>query len=58
MSDCKSAAMTNLEVKVRQEDPESDIASTLAHLTGGHNLLLKFKSFIAQEAQPFHFEAI
>jgi hypothetical protein len=34
MSDCKSAAMTNLEVKVRQEDPENVIASSLAHLTG------------------------
>ena len=34
MSDCKSAAMTNLEVKVRQEDPENVLASSLAHLTG------------------------
>jgi hypothetical protein len=34
MSDCKSAAMTNLEVKARQKDPENVIASSLAHLTG------------------------
>ncbi len=34
MSDCKSTAMTNLEVKARQKDPENVIASSLAHLTG------------------------
>ena len=38
MSDCKSVAMTNLEVKVRQEDPEDVIASSLAHLTGSKAL--------------------
>jgi len=38
MSDCKSVAMTNLEVKVRQEDPENVIASSLAHLTGSKTL--------------------
>ena len=39
MSDCKSAAITNLEVKLRQADPENVIASSLAHLTGGSRRL-------------------
>ena len=38
MSDCKSVPMTNLEVKVRQEDPENVIASSLARLTGSRKL--------------------
>ena len=38
MSDCKSVPMTNLEVKVRQEDPENVIASSLARLTGSRRL--------------------
>ena len=38
MTDCKSVSMTNLEVKVRQEDPENVIASSLAHLTGSKTL--------------------
>ena len=38
MSDCKSVMMTNLEVKVRQEDPENVIASSLARLTGSRQL--------------------
>ena len=38
MSDCKSVPMTNLEVKVRQEDPENVIASSLARLTGSRQL--------------------
>ena len=38
MSDCKSAAITNLEVKLRQADPENVIASSLAHLTGSRRL--------------------
>ena len=38
MSDCKSAAITNLEVKLRQSDPETVIASSLAHLTGSKKL--------------------
>ena len=38
MSDCKSAAITNLEVKLRQADPENVIASSLAHLTGSRKL--------------------
>ena len=33
LSDCKSAAMTNLEARVREEDPEDVVVSTLAHLT-------------------------
>jgi latrophilin 1 len=35
MSDCKSNAMANLEVRVREEEPENVIVSTLATLTGG-----------------------
>ncbi len=33
LSDCKSASMTNLEARVREEDPEDVVVSTLAHLT-------------------------
>ena len=33
MSDCKSKDMTDLEARVRQQDPENVLASTLAHLT-------------------------
>jgi hypothetical protein len=32
LSNCKSAAMTNLEDRVREEDPEDVVVSTLAHL--------------------------
>jgi hypothetical protein len=45
MSDCKSAAMTNLEVKARQKDPENVIASSLAHLTGQWLLIKKSEFF-------------
>ena len=38
LSDCKSVPMTNLEVKVRQEDPENVLASSLARLTGSRQL--------------------
>ena len=38
LSDCKSVPMTNLEVKVRQEDPENVLASSLARLTGARQL--------------------
>ena len=38
LSDCKSVSMTNLEVKVRQEDPENVISSSLARLTGSRQL--------------------
>ena len=38
LSDCKSVPMTNLEVKVRQEDPENVLASSLARLTGSRKL--------------------
>ena len=38
LTDCKSVAMTNLEVKVRQEDPENVLASSLARLTGSRQL--------------------
>lgn len=33
MSDCKSKDMSDLEARVRQQDPENVLASTLAHLT-------------------------
>ena len=33
MSDCKSKDMADLEARVRQQDPENVLASTLAHLT-------------------------
>ena len=33
LSDCKSAAMTNLEARVREEDPDDVVISSLAHLT-------------------------
>ena len=33
MSDCKSEAATNLEARVRVEDPEAVLASSLAHMT-------------------------
>ena len=33
MSDCKSEAATNLEARVRAEDPEAVLASSLAHMT-------------------------
>lgn len=33
MSDCKSEAATNLEARVRAEDPEAVLASSLARLT-------------------------
>lgn len=33
MSDCKSKDMADLETRVRQQDPENVLASTLAHLT-------------------------
>ncbi len=36
LGDCKSAEMTQLEVRVRQEDPEDVIASRLATLTRSH----------------------
>ena len=35
MSDCKSNAMAQLEMNVREEEPENAIASTMASLTGG-----------------------
>lgn len=38
LTDCKSVAMTNLEVKVRQEDPENVLDSSLARLTGSRQL--------------------
>ena len=38
LTDCKSVPMTNLEVKVRQEDPENVLASSLARLTGSRRL--------------------
>ena len=38
LSDCRSVPMTNLEVKVRQEDPENVLASSLARLTGSRKL--------------------
>ena len=33
MSDCKSEAATTLEARVRAEDPEAVLASSLAHMT-------------------------
>ena len=33
MSDCKSEAATNLEARVRVEDPEAVLATSLAHMT-------------------------
>ena len=33
MSDCKSEAATNLEARVRVEDPEAVLASSLARMT-------------------------
>ena len=32
LRDCKSAAMANLEARVREEDPEDVVVSSLAHL--------------------------
>ena len=38
LTDCKTVAMSNLEVKLRQEDPENVLASSLARLTGSRQL--------------------
>ena len=37
MSDCKSEAATNLEARVRAEDPEAVLASSLAHMTSSQS---------------------
>ena len=37
MSDCKSEAATNLEARVRAEDPEAVLASSLAHMTSSES---------------------